>query len=125
MKGAVLDLELTVFAHIEDFTLGQCLFGDEDALARMRPEWIERWKNSENFELAQRIQELASQNGATPREIQMACLLRQDFPVIAIISLPNLTTQAGSQLLRGAEISGDGISLSLVNHGVNDGFQSD
>ena len=69
MKDAVLDLGLAVFAHIEDFTLGQCLFGDEDELARMRPEWIERWKNSENFELAQRIQALSSQIRASPREI--------------------------------------------------------
>jgi hypothetical protein len=34
----IAELGLSVLAHAGDLTLGQCLFGDEDPLARLRPE---------------------------------------------------------------------------------------
>ena len=88
LRQTIADLGLSVLAHAGDLTLGQCVFGDEDPLARLHPEWVERWQRPENMEMAARIQEVAAAQESEPRAIQMAWLLKQPFPVIAILSLP-------------------------------------
>ena len=39
---------LCVMAHLGDVNQGQVLFGGEDAVARMRPEWVSRWDRPRN-----------------------------------------------------------------------------
>ena len=87
MRRIVEEFGLTVFAHIDDFTQGQRLLGDEDDLSRMRPEWIARWETPDNRELAARIQTYAADLGLTAREVNIACTLNQPFPVIGILGL--------------------------------------
>ena len=105
LRQAIADLGLSVLTHAGDLTLGQCLFGDEDPLARFRSEWIERWQHPDNVDIAARIQAAAAAHRSTPREIQMAWLLNQPFPVIAIVSLSLFRTEIGAQYERGSEIS--------------------
>jgi len=80
------------------------VFGDEDALARMRPEWVQRWQLSANFDLARYVREIADVHRWTSRETQIAWLLNQDFPVIAIVDLPSLLTDTGVEYRRGAQL---------------------
>ena len=105
LRQAIADLGLGVLAHAGDLTLGQSVFGGEDALARLRPEWIERWQLPENSERAARIREVAAAHGSGTRAAQMAWLLNQPFPVSAILSLSTLQTEIGLQYERGAQIT--------------------
>ena len=89
LKQAVQDLGLTVFAHADDMNLGQCLFGDEDAMARLRPEWIARWEPQSNSELISSIEAEAVAQGKSARDVQLDWLLSQPYPVIAIVSNPD------------------------------------
>lgn len=90
LRMTVLELGLTVFAHAGDLTLGQCLFGNEDSLARLRPHWVERWQHADNPALEKRIRRFSAEHGLTPREVGLAWLLHQPFPVVGIVSLPTL-----------------------------------
>ena len=83
----VTDLGLSVFAHAGDLTFGQCLFGDEVPLARLRPEWVERWQHPDNAVTVKEIKTLATVSGRTPREVQMEWILNQPFPVVAIVGV--------------------------------------
>jgi aryl-alcohol dehydrogenase-like predicted oxidoreductase len=103
IEQVVRELGLAVFAHAGDYTLGQCLFGDEDALARMRPEWVQRWQLPVNADLARHVREIAEACGSTPREIQLAWLLNREFPVLAIVDLPTLLTDIGLEYERGSQ----------------------
>jgi aryl-alcohol dehydrogenase-like predicted oxidoreductase len=96
------ELGLAVFAHAGDYTLGQCVFEDEDALARMRPEWVQRWQLPTNPDLAEHVRETAEAYGLTPRATQIAWLLNQNFPVLAIVDLPALLTGIGVEYERGS-----------------------
>jgi len=117
LRQEVAELGLGVLAHVGDFTAGQCAFGDEDPVARMRPEWIERWQHPANIDIATAIQEVAAERGCTTREIQVAWLLNQPFPVVAIVSLPTFQTEIGAQYKRGSQISlTDEELVRLRNH---------
>jgi 1-deoxyxylulose-5-phosphate synthase len=87
LKEAVFALRLVVFAHADDINLGQCLYGDEDAIARMRPRWVQRWDHAANPALVQRVRSFAAARGLTPRTVNVAWMLNQRFPVVAIAGL--------------------------------------
>jgi 1-deoxyxylulose-5-phosphate synthase len=104
LRQTIVELGMIVLAHAGDLTLGQSLFGEEEPLARLRPEWVQRWQNPSNRNLVSRIQEITSSHGKTPREIQMGWLLNQPYPVVAIVRLPTLQTQIGLQYEHGSHI---------------------
>ncbi len=87
LRQAVTDLGLSVFAHAGDLTLGQCLFGDAEPLARLRPEWVERWQHPDNAVTVEKIKALAAASGRTTRELQTEWLLNQPFPVVGIVGV--------------------------------------
>ena len=93
LRGVVEALNLTVFAHAGDVTLGQCLFGDEDSFARMRPEWTARWNHPANAAIADNIRKMAAVHGRTTREILLSWLLNQPFPVVAIVGNADLSAE--------------------------------
>ncbi len=88
LEKAVHELGLTVFAHLADYTSGQYLFEDMQALLHVRPEWLTRWEHPDNVPLVENIQKFACQHGMNTREVSLAWMLNQPFPVIAIINLP-------------------------------------
>jgi aryl-alcohol dehydrogenase-like predicted oxidoreductase len=90
IRQIVAEIGLTVFAHVNDFNTGQILFGDADAQARLRPEWIHRWQLSENEQVVRRVRELAREKNATAREINVSYVLSERFPVCGIVYLPSL-----------------------------------
>ena len=119
LKETVNELGLAVFAHAGDYTLGQCIFKDADLLASMRPEWVERWQLPANADLAQRIQEIGAVHGLTSRAVQMAWLLDQEFPVLAIAGLPSLLSNIGVEYQQGAQAKlTDADLLNLNNHRI-------
>ena len=95
---------LPVFAHASDINLGQCLFGDEDDTARLRRHWVERWHSSENEALVHHVKNVAGGQGFTTREVNIAWLLNQRFPSVAILPLPQMLTERGSQYERASRI---------------------
>jgi 1-deoxyxylulose-5-phosphate synthase len=115
LRQVVGELGLAVLAHATDWTLGQCLFGDEEAMARLRPEWVQRWQHPANADRAQRVQEVARARGLTPRAIQIAWLLNQSFPVIAIVGLPSLLTATGAEYERGSQLRLETADLLRLN----------
>jgi aryl-alcohol dehydrogenase-like predicted oxidoreductase len=80
-------LGLTVFAHALGLNLGMCLFDDADALSRMRPWWVERWKHPSNGDVVRRVASQAAELGISPRAIMIAWMLNRPYPVIPIVSL--------------------------------------
>lgn len=103
----VNEWSLTVFAHVEDFTSGQVLFGGEDALSRMRPEWISRWDAPGNPEIVSRVREYAKAKGLTPREVCIAHTLGHGFPVIGMVGLPSLAGKLCQEYERASGIVQD------------------
>lgn len=77
---------LAVFAHADDINLGQCLYSEEANVVRRR--WTERWQHRSNVVLVQRVKDFARASGLSTREVNIAWLLNQNFPSIAITSLP-------------------------------------
>lgn len=99
-RQAVQQGGLGVLAHVGDFNLGQCLFGDEDAQARGRPEWVRRWQVATNEALVRRVQGYAEALGFTAREVNVAYVLSQPFPVVGIVGLPSLLTPQWTEFER-------------------------
>src|SRR5215467_7726892 len=62
-RQAVDALHLPVFAHAADINLGQCLYGDADAIASLRRHWLERWDHPANVPLVKRVQRFATTHG--------------------------------------------------------------
>ena len=106
LRSVVRELGLAVFAHVDDLTIGQSLFADAEARDALRPEWLERWRTPDNMTLKQQVQALAATIGASAREINVAWLLTQDFPVIGIIGVPALLGKHGPSYERAAQLSG-------------------
>jgi hypothetical protein len=79
-----------VYAHSSDTNIGQCLFGNEDSAARLRPQWVTRWNAIENRPIVQDVIERAARFQTTPRAVLVAWMLARPFPVVPIISLPEL-----------------------------------
>lgn len=88
----VRDLGLAVLAHAADINLGQCLHDDGDESTRFRRHWTERWNHPSNQTLVPRILRFAAARGTTPRAVNIAWLLNQPFPTIAVVPLPALRT---------------------------------
>lgn len=90
-------LQLPVFAHGADVNLGQCLYGDADSTAGLRRHWRERWDHPANTALVERVRAFAKANGLTSREVNVAWLLNQTFPCIAVVPLPSMLTERNSE----------------------------
>lgn len=104
LKRVVDQLGLAVFAHASDLTLGQCLFGDEVASARLRPQWVHRWDKTTNALLVQEVQSFASERGLTPREVSTAWVLNQKFPTVGIVDLSALLNEQCEQYERASQL---------------------
>jgi len=87
LREIVGALGLAVFAHASDINLGQCLWGDGDATSRLRSRWVQRWANPANKALVARVREFATTRGITSRAVNIAWLLSQPFPSVAIAPL--------------------------------------
>lgn len=104
LARVVLDRGLAVFAHAEDVNLGQCLYEDADAAALSRSPWTQRWQHPDNPSLIASVREFAAARNLTPREVNLAWVLNQPFPVVALVGLPALLARSAeyeraSQLL--------------------------
>jgi aryl-alcohol dehydrogenase-like predicted oxidoreductase len=93
LEATVRDLGLAVFAHADAFNIGEHLF--EDRKDPVAPRWKQRWENRANKELALRVREFAATRGLTAAEVNLAWLFNRSFPVIALVSLPDLLTNRG------------------------------
>jgi aryl-alcohol dehydrogenase-like predicted oxidoreductase len=88
---------LAVFAHADDMNLGQCVF---EAKESAPPQYAKRWDHPANPELVQRVQKFAAVRGLTPREVNLAWLLNQRFPDVAMASLPSWLTNRHTEYER-------------------------
>jgi len=100
LRQVVCDLGLAVFAHADDVHLGQYLYEDGNETASMRRRWLRRWEHPGNPGLVQRVRRLAAARGFTPREVNLAWLLNQPFPSVAVVTLPSLLTAHGAEYER-------------------------
>jgi len=121
LRAAVEALHLPVFAHAADINLGQCLFGDEDVSARLRKHWLERWHDPANHALVERVESFAAARGLTTREVNIAWLLSQKFPCIAITPLPHMLMGRRSEYQRAShfllnEADRTWLALPLTEH---------
>ena len=105
LRRLVSDLNLCVFAHATDATLGQCLYGNEDASARLRPQWITRWNVPRNTAVLSNVQTAAALHGVSERVVNFGWLLNQPFSVIAIVSLTDVIGIKREELLLAASLS--------------------
>ncbi len=117
-EQVVCALRLAVFAHADDVNLGQCLYEDGDAISRMRPHWIERWKHSANPDLVQRVRRFAASRGLTPREVNVAWLLNQAFPAVAVVNLPSLPTARRIEYERASQLPLEEADLRWLKVGL-------
>jgi aryl-alcohol dehydrogenase-like predicted oxidoreductase len=117
LRQTVCALGLAVFAHAADLNLGQCIYGGEDAAARMRPHWLRRWDHPENPALVQRVQRFADARGLTPRGVNVAWLLNQPFPVVAMVSLPDLLTTRRAEYERASQVLLEAADLDFLSGG--------
>jgi aryl-alcohol dehydrogenase-like predicted oxidoreductase len=94
LQHLVVSSHLPVFAHGADLTIGQCLYADADALSRMRRHWVERWNHPANTALIRRVQCFGEAHRLTSREVNVAWLLNQSFPCVAVLPLPSFLLAA-------------------------------
>ena len=74
--------------------LGQCLYEDADAAALSRSPWTQRWQHPDNPALIARVREFAAARNLPPREVNLAWVLNQPFPVVALVGLPSLLARS-------------------------------
>ena len=74
-----------------------------DAIASLRRHWLERWDHPANVPLVQRVQRFATTHGLTTREVNLAWLLNQPFPCIAVVPLPCLLMGRRSEYDRASQ----------------------
>jgi hypothetical protein len=55
--------------------------------------WRHRWDNPANRELVQRVRDFATTHGLAPAEVNLAWLFNRSFPVVALVSLPDLLSE--------------------------------
>jgi len=120
LRRTINDLGLAVFAHAADYTIGQCLFGDADPRAAMRPEWVRRWEPKTNAPLVAAVRATADRLGASPRAVSVAWMLSREFPVSVIVGLPDLLGPYGGDYVRAAELAHDPaiVALGFVREGI-------
>ena len=92
------------FAHASDFSIGQCLFADAGSTAGCRPEWERRWDRQANAGIVECVRAFASERRITERQAGLAWLLDREYPVVAIVGLPELTGANGAEYERAAEL---------------------
>ncbi len=102
LRQAARDLDLVVFAHAEDWALGYQVLEDEVLRKRLRPDWVERWQHPDNAAIVQRIKVIAAGQQTSPRAVLISWLINQPFPVIPIVSLTTLLSDAGVEYFVGA-----------------------
>jgi aryl-alcohol dehydrogenase-like predicted oxidoreductase len=100
VERIVRDNNMAVFAHVVDNNLGQCLFGDEDLSARLRPHWMSRWEHPDNANTVDRVRHFAACHGVETRDVSLAWILARPFPVLGVIELPTLLTQRSAMYER-------------------------
>jgi aryl-alcohol dehydrogenase-like predicted oxidoreductase len=105
VEELVLGTGLAVFAHVEDFNIGQSLFGAEEIAAPMRSNWVTRWHHPDNAALVGRVEAFAVHHGLTPREVNLGWVLQRPFPVVGIISLLILLTDRRIQYERASKMA--------------------
>ena len=118
LKRTVRDLGLGVFAHAADINLGQGIYGDGDATTRLRRHWSERWEHPSNQTLVPRVRQLAAARGITPRIVNVAWLLNQPFPCVAIVPLPYLGSALRKEYERASQFILKESDLELLNAGL-------
>ncbi len=116
IRQVVLDLGLAVLAHASDICLGECLFGDEDPFAGLRPHWVDRWDPSANSALVQRVRLLAAERDVTPREIGLTWILSRPFPVVTMIGLPELVGPRRAVYERASQLTLSEAELAALNN---------
>jgi aryl-alcohol dehydrogenase-like predicted oxidoreductase len=104
LEPAVRPAQLPVLAHVGDFNIGQILFGDEDASAYLRPEWLRRWNPARNAVHVQRVRQFANARGWTPRQVTIAGILSQPFPVVGLVGLPSLLTSRAADYRQATQV---------------------
>jgi aryl-alcohol dehydrogenase-like predicted oxidoreductase len=115
LTDVVVDLGLVVLAHAGDMCIGQCLFGEEDSATRWRPEWVARWNVGANEKVVHGIKTIAACRGVTARSVSLAWMLSCDFPVAAIISVPDLVGPHWHEYHGGAQLMLDAVELAQLN----------
>jgi aryl-alcohol dehydrogenase-like predicted oxidoreductase len=86
----VRERNLVVFVHCSDITTGQCLFGDDEPVARFRAHWVERWQQECNKPIVENVVRKADTFCTTPRAILLAWMLSRPFRVVPIVGAPDL-----------------------------------
>lgn len=115
LRQAAVDLELVVFAHAEDWALGYQVLEDEELRRRLRPEWIQRWQHPDNTGIVRSIKSIAVNQHQTPRAVLISCLIDQPFPVIPIVSLSTLLSEAGVEYFAGAAANPANLAADIVS----------
>ena len=118
LRRTVRDLGLAVFSHAADINLGQCLYGDGDASTRFRQHWSQRWDHPSNHALVSRVQLFAGARGITPRTVNVAWLLNQPFPCVAVVPLPSLATGLRTDYEHASQLILKENDLNLLNDGL-------
>jgi aryl-alcohol dehydrogenase-like predicted oxidoreductase len=91
LEATVRDLGLAVFAHADAFNVGEHLF--DENVGAVPERWRHRWENPTNRELVRRVRAFAAAHGLTSAEVNLAWLFNRSFPVIALVSLPDLLSE--------------------------------
>ena len=118
LRRMVKALGLAVFAHAADVNLGQCLYGDGDATTRFRPQWLHRWDHPANQALVPRVQRFATAHEITPREVNVAWLLNQPFPSVAVAPLPSMRGTLGTEYERASQFVLEEAELASLSGGL-------
>lgn len=112
---------IAVFAHASDFTSGQCVFGGEDAMARMRPEWVARWNIPVNERIAALVAEICVNRGVTSRAVCLSWLLSYPCTVVPILGLSDLSGPNRADYIQGMQLELSRGELEALNAGRANG----
>ena len=106
MLQLIHEMELTLFFHAGDATLGNHLFREHSLFSGefVRPECLTKWEHTENSEAVLRSNEIAEAYGISGQAVQVSWLLNQEFPTIAIVAAPTLLTAIGEDYLIGSHL---------------------
>ena len=103
LQRTITELGLAVFAHAADINLGQSLHARGET-THLRQHWRQRWEHPSNQQLVPRVRQFATAHGLTPRAVNVAWLLNQAFPSVAIVPLPSVQSRVRTDYERGSEL---------------------
>jgi aryl-alcohol dehydrogenase-like predicted oxidoreductase len=78
---------------------------------------VQQWDHPDNKALAQRVQHFAAARGLTTREVNVAWLLNQPFPVAAVVSIPSPLITRRTEYERASQLLLDDDCLHVLNGG--------